>query len=259
MSKTALITGASSGIGLEMAKIFANENIDLVITARREERLQDLKSELEETQSIQVYIFVSDLSDRDAPSQLYNFCKENNLQIDYLINNAGIGDYGFFWESNWDKTETMLDLNIKSLTHLTRLFLPDMIERNSGRVMNVASTASFQPGPLMSVYYASKHYVLAFSEALANELSDHGITVTVLCPGPTKSEFQENANMLKSKLMDRLPMPDSREVAEYGYKSMMNGKRVAVHGVTNKIMSKLVVLFPRKWVTAIVRKVQERN
>lgn len=259
MAKTALITGASSGIGYELAKIFARENTQLIITARREEKLQNLKNELEKNHSIQVHLFTADLSKTDAPELIFDFCKENNLQVDYLINNAGIGDYGFFSESSWDTTQTMIDLNIKSLTHLTRLFLPGMIERKSGKIMNVASTASFQPGPLMSVYYATKHYVLAFSEALANEVSVHDITITTLCPGPTKSEFQETANMQKSKLMDRFPMPDSQEVAEYGYKSMMNGKRVAVHGFANKVMSKLVSLFPRKMVTSIVRKVQERK
>ncbi|MDZ7757877.1 SDR family oxidoreductase [Rhodohalobacter sp.] len=259
MSKRALITGASSGIGLELAMIFAREGFNLVLSARREERLMNLKEELENTHSIQVHVFAADLSKSDAPDSLFQFCTNQDLQIDVLINNAGIGDYGFFSEADWDKTATMIDLNIKSLTQLTHLFLPGMIERGTGKIMNVASTASFQPGPLMSVYYATKHYVLAFSEALANEVADYDITVTALCPGPTQSEFQETANMEKSKLMDRFPMPSSADVAQYGFNALQNGKRVAIYGVANKIMASIIKFFPRRWVTAVVRKIQERE
>jgi len=259
MQQTSLITGASSGIGLELARVMARNGINLVLTARREERLNQLKKELENQYSVRVHFIPLDLAKPESPQQLYNFCQKEELNIDILINNAGIGDYGLFQKNEWEKTATMIDLNMKSLTHLTRLFLPDMIQRKNGRIMNVASTASFQPGPLMSVYYATKHYVLAFSEALANEVAEHNVTVTALCPGPTKSEFQETANMQKSKLVDRLPMPDSAEVAEYGYRAMVNGKRVAVHGVMNKIMAKAVSFLPRCWVTATVRKIQERK
>jgi uncharacterized protein len=259
MKKTALITGASSGIGLELAKILVGDGYDLVITARRKDRLIDLKNELENKSSTDVHIFTADLSLAESPMGIYQYCEDQNIEINVLVNNAGIGDYGLFHDSDWQKTATMIDLNIKSLTHLTRLFLPSMIDRKHGFILNVASTASFQPGPLMSVYYATKHYVLAFSEAIANEVKEYGITVTALCPGPTQSEFQATANMEKSKLMDRFPMPTSKDVAEYGYKAMKKGKRVAVHGFMNKIMSKIVRLIPRQWVTATVRKIQERK
>lgn len=260
MSKYALITGASSGIGFEMGKIFAGEGFNLILVARREERLMILKGELENAHSVSVHIFAADLSKADAPDTLFKFCENQDLQIEVLINNAGIGDYGFFSEADWAKTATMIDLNVKSLTHLTHLFLPGMIENGSGKIMNVASTAAFQPGPLMSVYYATKHYVLAFSEALANEVAEHDITVTALCPGPTQSEFQETANMEKSKLMDRFSMPSSAEVAKYGFNALMvNRKRVAIYGVVNKIMANIIKFFPRRWVTAIVRKIQERE
>ena len=259
MRKSALITGASSGIGLELAKTFAREGFNLVLCARREDRLMHLKQELEENHSTHVHVFVADLSKPDAPDTLFQFCENQNIQIDVLINNAGIGDYGFFSESDWNKTANMIDLNVRSLTHLTHLFLPGMISRGTGKIMNVASTAAFQPGPLMSVYYATKHYVLAFSEALANEVAKHDITVTTLCPGPTQSEFQATANMEKSKLMDRFPVPSSAEVAQYGFNALKNGKRVAIYGVMNKIMAKIIKFFPRKWVTAIVRKIQERE
>lgn len=259
MSKYVLITGASSGIGLELARIFSREGFNLVLTARREERLTNLKEELENSHSVKVHVLVADLSKSDAPDSLFQFCTNQDLQIDVLVNNAGIGDYGFFSEADWDKTATMIDLNIKSLTQLTHLFLPGMIERGTGKIMNVASTASFQPGPLMSVYYATKHYALAFSEALANEVADYDITVTALCPGPTQSEFQETANMEKSKLMDRFPMPSSVDVAQYGFNALQKGKRVAIYGVVNKIMANIIKFFPRRWVTAIVRKIQERE
>jgi len=259
MQKTALITGASSGIGYELAKIFAREGYNLVITARRENRLKPLKKELESTGKITVHIFPADLSKADAPEKLHQFVIENNIPVSVLVNNAGIGDYGFFKDADWNRVSSIIDLNMKSLTHLTHLFIPELLKQKDGYIMNVASTAAFQPGPLMSVYYASKHYVLAFSEAIANELSDSGINVSALCPGPTESEFQEVANMKKSKLFDRFPVATSQEVAEYGYKSLMNGKRVAIYGLMNKIAPKFISLVPRCWVTAAVRKIQERK
>ena len=259
MSKTALITGASSGIGLELAKVFARENYDLIITARREEKLLDLKNELQTKYKIQVWVISGDLAESDIVEDIFNFVTEQDIEINVLVNNAGVGDYGLFIDSDWQRQHTMIQLNITALTKLTHLFLPMLSKQERAYIMNVASTAAFQPGPLMSVYYASKHYVLAFSEALANELNGTGVTVTTLCPGPTHSEFVEKANMQKSKLFDRFPVPDSREVAEYGYKSMLKGKRVAVHGLPNKISSTIVGLFPRNMVTAVVRKIQERK
>lgn len=259
MKQYALITGASSGIGLELARIFARNGFGLIINARREERLIELKNEIEENHGHEVHIFTGDLSIPELPQQLFNFTNELGITPDALINNAGIGDYGFFHESDWNKTATMIDLNIRSLTHLTRLYLPDMMKKERSWIMNVASTAAFQPGPLMSVYYASKHYVLAFSEALANETADHGVLVSALCPGPTESEFQQQANMEKSKLFDRFPVATSREVAEYGYKALMKGKRVAIYGMLNKPAPRLTPLLPRSWVTAVVRKIQERK
>ena len=259
MSKTALITGASSGIGLELAKVFARENYDLIITARREEKLLELKNELQAKYNIQVWVISGDLAESEVADDIFNFVTEQDIEINALINNAGVGDYGLFIDSDWQRQLTMIQLNITALTKLTHLFLPMLSKQERAYIINVASTAAFQPGPLMSVYYASKHYVLAFSEALANELNGTGVTVTTLCPGPTHSEFVEKANMQKSKLFDRFPVPDSREVAEYGYKSMLKGKRVAVHGLPNKISSTIVGLFPRNMVTAVVRKIQERK
>lgn len=259
MNKTTLITGASSGIGLELAHVCAREQHNLIITARRQDRLAELKNILEEKYNITIHPVSTDLASPDGPAELFNFCNDNALTIDNLINNAGIGDYGLFQNSDWERQQTMINLNISSLTRLTHLFLPQLARKERACIMNVASTAAFQPGPLMSVYYASKHYVLAFSEAIANELNGTGVTVTTLCPGPTESEFQEHANMQKSKLFDRFPVATSKEVAEYGYKAMQKGKRVAVYGIPNKISSKIVALFPRRFVTATVRKIQERK
>ncbi|MCC5942522.1 MAG: SDR family oxidoreductase [Balneolaceae bacterium] len=259
MPNTAVITGASSGIGLELARVFAREGYNLLITARRRDRLSELKQELENRHNITVHIIDVDLSEPDAPGKLFKFAVENKLPVSVLVNNAGIGDYGFFKDADWNRLSAIIDLNIKSLTHLTHLFIPELLKHEEAYIMNVASTAAFQPGPLMSIYYASKHYVLAFSEAIANELSDSGIKVSALCPGPTESEFQDVANMKKSKLFDRFPVATSQEVAEYGYKSLIKGKRVAIYGLTNKIAPKFISLVPRCWVTAAVRKIQERK
>ncbi|PWN06429.1 SDR family NAD(P)-dependent oxidoreductase [Rhodohalobacter mucosus] len=259
MKETALITGASSGIGMELARVFAREGYNLLITARREEKLRELANHLEEAFRINVICLAADLSTPESPREVYDFAVSNNLNVTVLINNAGIGDYGFFHRSDWDKTATMIDLNMRSLTHLTRLFLPDLISKQRSYIMNVASTAAFQPGPLMSVYYASKQYVLAFGEAIDNELNHTGVHVTTLCPGPVKTEFQDTANMQKSKLVDRIPMAEAEDVAEYGYKAMMKGKRVAIHGFQNKISSVIVRWLPRRLVTWSVRKLQERT
>lgn len=256
MPHTTLITGASSGIGMELARVFAREGHDLFIIARREERLNDLKEEMESKHGVTVHVLPLDLSDRNAPQTLFDFTQKKNLTIDVLVNNAGVGDFGFFHESDWKWQETMINLNMKSLTHLTHLFLPKMIKLDSAYIMNVASNAAFQPGPLMSIYYATKHYVLAFSEAIANELKDTSVSVTALCPGPTKSGFQETASMEKSRLVNTMPLPDSRQVAEYGYKAMMKGKRVAVHGIINKIFAVAVRFLPKRLVTASVRFIQ---
>lgn len=257
MSKTALITGASSGIGLEFTRIFAREKYNLIITARREQELITLKKELESRYGISVEVFAADLSKENTPEELYSFCSRNGNTIDVLVNNAGIGDYGFFHTSDWEKTATMIDLNIKSLTHLTRLFLPGFIDKKKAYILNVASTAAFQPGPLMSVYYATKHYVLAFGEAISNELNGTGVVVSTLCPGPTDSEFQSTANMQKSKLFKLFPVADSKAVAEYGYKSMIREKRVAVYGFMNKIGRFSTRLLPGSLLTSVVRFIQE--
>lgn len=255
---TALITGASNGIGYELAKIHASKKGNLVLVARNDKRLQEIKAELEAAFGISVFIIAKDLSAPNSAAEVYATVQQQKTTIDYLINNAGFGDFGMFHEGNWNKQEQMIQLNITALTHLTRLFLPDMLQRHSGRIMNVASTAAFQPGPTMAIYYATKAYVLHFSEAINNEVSDKGVTVTALCPGATESGFQAAAAMEESALVKGKKLPSSKEVAEYGYRAMMAGKPVAIHGFVNAIMANSVRLMPRQLVVRVTRMFQDK-
>ncbi len=251
--KTALITGASSGIGKELALIHAAKGDQLILVARSEEKLLALKKRIEDNHKVRVYLIIKDLSVPAASEAVYEETKKLNLKVDYLINNAGFGDYGFFSETDWMKEQQMINLNITALTALTKFYLRDMIAQKSGKVLNVASTASFQPGPTMAVYFATKAYVLSFSEALSNEVGGTGVTVTALCPGATESGFMEAAEMKESALFKGKRLPDSRSVAEFGYKAMMKGKAVAIHGASNFILANLVRLAPRKLATKMTR------
>jgi short-subunit dehydrogenase len=256
---TALITGASNGIGLELAKIHASKGGDLVLVARNKSRLDELKAELEKQYKVKVYTIGKDLSAHNSAQEVYDETKKQNIQIDYLINNAGFGDFGMFVETDWNKELQMINLNITTLTQFTKLYLKDMVGRRNGKIMNVASTAAFQSGPTMAVYYATKAYVLSFSEAISNEVGDKGVTVTTLCPGATASGFQAAAAMEESALVKGKKLPTAIEVAEYGYKAMMNGKVVAIHGLINYIMANSVRFLPRAIVVKVTRKVQDKS
>jgi len=258
MIKTALITGSSSGIGYELAKVHAKEGGNLVLVALNKNNLDDLKIYIEEKHKVNVYTIEKDLTLPNAVSEVYEELKHQKISVDYLINNAGFGDFGHFAESDWTKQEKMINLNITALAHFTRLFLPDMIVRGSGKIMNVASTASFQPGPTMSVYFATKAFVLSFSEAINNEVRDKGITVTALCPGSTETGFHAVV-MGDSKLLKERKKSSPGEVAEYGYRAMMKGKTVAIHGLKNTIMATSVRFFPRALVVKAARKIQEKK
>lgn len=258
MTDIALITGASSGIGLELAKIHASKKRSLVLVARSQLKLEELKTDLESHYGISVYNIVKDLSQPNAAQEIYDEIKQQNIQIDYLINNAGFGDYGFFVDASWSKTEEMIRVNILVLTQLTSLFLQDMKERKSGKIMNVASVAAFEPGPLMSVYYASKAFVLSFSEALNNEVRHYNISVTALCPGATESGFHERSAFNQSKIVKGKKLPTAKEVAIFGYKAMLQRKVVAVHGFKNKLLIFAIRLIPRCWVVKIVREMQNK-
>lgn len=258
-STTALITGASSGIGLELSELFAKNNTNLVLVARSESKLKELADRLQKQYNIKVYLLTKDLSKYDTAKEIFDWCSSQEIVVNFLVNNAGFGDFGMFSESKWEKQLQMINLNITTLSYLTHLFLPSMVARKQGRVLNVASTAAFQPGPLMAVYYATKAYVLHFSEAIANELSGTGVTVTALCPGATESGFQAAADMQESKLVKGKKLPTSKEVAEYGYKAMMQGKAVAIHGTMNYLMANSVRFTPRDLVVKIARSVQDKS
>jgi len=252
MKRTVLITGASSGLGIEFAKIHAAKGDDLVLVARSKDKMNLLKAEIERKHDVSVVVIGRDLSESNAPRTIYNELKAKKIQIDYLINNAGFGDYGLYAQSNWEKQLQMINLNITALAYLTKLFLPDMIGNKYGKILNIGSVASFLPGPTMSVYFATKAFVLSFSEALANEAKGTGVTVTALCPGPTATGFKSNASLDNSNMF-KGNIAGPKEVAEYGYKAMMKGKSVAIHGLTNKIMVGSVRFAPRNIVAAIAR------
>ncbi len=255
---TALITGASNGIGLELAKIHASKGGDLILVARNKSKLDEIKAKLESQYKIKVYTIGKDLSASNAAQEVYDETTSKNYQIDYLINNAGFGDFGMFVETDWSKELQMINLNITTLTQFTKLYIQDMVKRKSGKIMNVASTAAFQSGPTMAVYYATKAYVLSFSEAVDNEVSDKGVTITALCPGATESGFQAAAAMEESNLVKGKKLPTAKEVAEYGYSSMMKGKTVAIHGLMNYLMANSVRFTPRSLVVKLTRKIQDK-
>lgn len=258
MNKTALITGASSGIGKELARIHAEKGGNLVIVARREEKLMELKSELEKKHTIKVVPIVKDLSVLGAAGELYQEIKNANLQIDYLMNNAGFGLRGKFHELSWERQQQMINLNMVSLTELMYLFLPEMVARNQGKILNTSSTASFMPGPLQAVYYASKSYVQFLGDAVAEELHDTNITVTSLLPGATESEFATTAGMDNTGVFK--DAVTARSVAEDGYKAMLQGKLNVVSGLTfsQKIMSTLIPFMPKKMLLKQIRQMQEK-
>lgn len=253
----ALITGASSGIGLEFARLLAREGYDLIIAARRLDRLEELAEGLREQRGCQVVTIQSDLSLPGAASELYQRVRERELVPTLLVNNAGFGELAPFEEMDPERVTGMIELNCTSLATLCRLFLPQIIAHGGGRILNVSSVAAFQPGPFMAVYYATKAFVQSFSEALSEELSGRGVTVTALCPGPTRSEFQQEAHMDTAKYFARGKIPTAREVAQIGYRGMLRGRRVVVHPFKYRLLLSVSKFLPRTVVTRAVRSLQE--
>lgn len=248
MKRTALITGASMGIGYEMALQLAAMGVDLVLVARSHDKLQQLAADLRAKHGIRVTVLAHDLSQYHHALTIFNECQQQGIVVDYLINNAGFGDFGFFHQSHWPRQEQMINLNITALAYLTRLFLPYMVQRGSGRILNIASTAAFVPGPLMSVYYATKAFVLSFSEAISNELEGTGVTVTCLCPGPTESHFAEAATAQETNLFKNRKLPAAASVAAYGIKAMFRGQRIAMPALRDRLLIFGNRLVPRSWV-----------
>jgi len=255
MNKTALITGASSGIGYELAKLFAEDRYNLVLVARSAGKLTQVADELQREFGISAKAVPLDLTVASAPQSLFNQLQREGIVVDILVNNAGYGVLGEFANISGEDTLGQIQLNITALTYLTKLFLGPMIERRSGKILNVASTAGFQPGPLMSVYYASKAYVISFSEALANELHGTGVTVTCLCPGATDTAFQGRAGLENTPLFKKLRPMTADVVARDGYRGLMAGKAMVISGFRNWVLAESVRFSPRRLVTAISRKV----
>ena len=256
--ETALITGASTGIGYELAHLFAQNHYDLVIIARHQDKLEEMAAQFERKYGVHVIPHVCDLTDPAAPDSIFQEMERQKIHVDVLVNNAGFGIYGLFAASDIKQQLEMVQLNVTALTHLTRLFLSGMVARKSGKILNVASTAAFQPGPLMAVYYATKAYVLFFSEAVANELKGTGVTMTVLCPGPTASQFQRRAGIEKTRLV-KTGMMTAAQVARIGYRALMKGQPVVVAGWRNKIFAFLIRFSPRQLAVRIVRALQEER
>ena len=250
-----LITGASEGMGREFAKLFAHSGYSLILVARNKTRLDTLAKELSTTHRVDVRTVAKDLSLPTAAEELKAAIDDQKIAIEILVNNAGFGIHGLFHDTNWKATGDMLSLNIITLTHLTRLFLPEMLQRGHGKILNVSSTAAFQPGPFMACYFASKAYVLSFTEALAEELSGTGLTVTAFCPGPTRTQFQKRSNT--EKIRENSFAMEAAPAAEAGYRGLMTGKRLVIPGFTNKLLAILVRLFPRSLVIRVTRFLEE--
>ncbi len=259
MKKVALITGASTGIGKELAIIHAQNGGDLIIVARNLQKLNELKSQIEEQYASKVIVIAKDLTETGAAQEIYDVVKAEGIAVKYLINNAGFGGHGKFHERPWEQDLAMINLNIVALTALTRLFLPDFVKRNSGKILNTSSTASLMPGPLQAVYFATKAYVTFFSNAIAEELSDTNITVTNLMPGATETEFAKTSGMDKTDLFKKAVTAQS--VAMDGYKGMMAGKLDVISGLTfsQKMMMSMIPVTPKKMLLKQVRKIQEVN
>jgi short-subunit dehydrogenase len=253
-----LITGASGGIGYELAKLFAKDRHNLVLVARNGPRLARVADELQRQFGITVKTFALDLTELTAPQALFAQLQSAGVAVDVVVNNAGYGRYGEFADVPLEESLGQIQLNVTALVELTKLFLGPMLERRAGKIMNVASTAGFQPGPLMAVYYATKAYVISFSEALANELADKGITVTCLCPGATETGFAGRAGNDATRLFKNLRPMDAKAVARAGYQALLKGKTLVIPGFRNWLVAESIRVSPRKLATAVSRWISER-
>ena len=251
--QTALVTGASAGLGVDFARLLARDGFDLVLVARNQQALEKLAAELSTTHGVRAQVMPANLGDPAAPRGLFDALQENGTIIDFLVNNAGFGSQGKFADADETTQLQIVQVNVTALTHLTRLFLPGMLARRRGRIMNVASTAAFIPGPLMAVYYATKAYVLSFSEAIDDELRRTPVTVTAVCPGPTATEFHKRGNIHKTRLFQGSLM-DSATVARIGYEATLKGRRVVITGAGNRLMIAAAKFVPRRLLTRIARR-----
>lgn len=257
MQQFALVTGASSGIGQELAKLCARDGYNLILVARDQQRLETLGAKLRRAYGVEALVLARDLGGPEAGQAVYAAVKARELNVEILINSAGFGGYGEFMAADWEKEAAMIALNITALTQLCKLFGRDMQARGSGQILNLASVAAFLPGPLMAVYYATKHYVLAFSESLAEELTGSGVSVTALCPGPSRSQFAKTARAHKTRAFAR-PLPSAVAVAAHGYRAMMAGQVVAIYPFSSRLAAFLTRLAPRWLVRRLIHRAQSK-
>jgi len=257
--ETALITGASTGIGRELAKIFAIKGYNLVLVARDEDKLLELAGQVRHHRNdLETRVIVCDLSDASAPESIQETLAAEGVQIDILVNNAGIGCHGAFHEEDHQFMLDLVQINVHTIVNLTHLFIPEMVKRGRGKILNVASTAAFQPGPFAANYYASKAFVLSFSEALAEESRNTGVVVTALCPGLTRSNFHARMGVTNLGSMESMFM-SAEAVARAGFDGLMKGKTIVVPGFRNGLITKMVRFFPRKFIARMVAEMQKRR
>jgi short-subunit dehydrogenase len=254
--QTALVTGASGGIGVDLAECFARDGYDVIVTARSQAALEQVAARLAREHSVAATPIACDLAEVGGARKLAQAVEASGLSVDVLVNNAGFGHAGPFTSSDLATQVGMIDLNVRALVELTHLYWDAMRARGRGGVLNVASTAAFQPGPFMAVYYASKAFVLSFSEALWEEARGTGVKVSCLCPGPTLSGFRARAGTDKTKLAAAARQVPSMPVAEAGYRAFQNDERVVVTGARNKLVAQLVPMLPRRTVLRMVRELQ---
>ena len=262
--KTILITGASSGIGYELAKIYAENKNNLILVARGKDKLEKLKKEIleEKNSEINVLILEKDLGKENASFELYQEVKKHNINVDVLINNAGIGIYGEFSKILWsdmNKNNSLINLNIRTVVELTKLYLDDFLQKNEGEILNVASIASFFPGPIMATYYASKAFIFSFTEAIREEVAYSNVKIGTLCPGPTATEFEKSPNIEENSIFSRLKVMTAKKVAEIAYRDFEKGKNIIIPGILNKITVFMIRFLPRKTITKIAKRIQEKK
>jgi short-subunit dehydrogenase len=255
----ALITGASSGIGLDLAKLFSQGGHDLVLVARNEGALKALAEDLEKKHGIKAHVLAKDLNRVESAQEIFDELTAKAIAVEVLVNNAGFGTHGPFARSDLAKELAMIQVNVVALIQLTRLFLPQMLSRKSGKIMNVGSMAGFVPGPYMSVYFATKSFVLSHSVSLAQEVRGKGVIVSALCPGPTKTEFQKRANIAESKVLNKPRSMMSMDVAKAGYEGLMAGKTIVVPGLSNKVIRVASKIAPRGVLAKVVGKLNRNR
>ncbi|MGV3559199.1 SDR family NAD(P)-dependent oxidoreductase [Larkinella arboricola] len=258
-AKTALVTGATSGIGRELANLFAKDGYNLVLVARSSDGLKEIAGEYEQQFGITVTSIAKDLADPKAPEEIYDETQRNGIRVDVLVNNAGMGEYGMFAnETDLQKELSIIQINATSLVHLTKLYLKDMVQRNDGKVLMLASVASVAPHPLMAVYGATKSFILSFTEALQNELKDTNVTLTALMPGPTNTDFFAKAGAEGTRVHQIAQTTEAAKVAQDGYNALMKGKEKIVSGLMNKAQVAMAHVLPDEMVTGSMRKQMER-